>query len=71
MFKPVQTNTADSEDDEMDLPIKKFTVSETMRIIRINLSPKKTPGYDLIIDKIFKELSITAHGIAEVIRTEF
>lgn len=45
-----------------DLPIKKYKISEPMRMIKINLKTKEEPGYDFITDRILKELPTTARN---------
>lgn len=41
---------------KMDLPIKKFKVTEVRKTILMDLNPNKAPGYDLITGKVLKQL---------------
>jgi hypothetical protein len=41
----------------MELPVKRFKRAEVQDVIS-NLNPKKSSGYDVITDKILKELPV-------------
>lgn len=60
---------------QMDLPIKKFKVSEVKDTIN-KLNPKKTPGYDMVTGKLVKELTIKGityitHVFNAILRTNY
>lgn len=44
---------------QMNKPIKKFSVREVAKVIRNEVNPKKTPGYDLVTGKMLQELTQT------------
>lgn len=63
-FQPNPTNETDEENEiedfltaplQMDLPIKKCTVSEIETIIQKYINPTKAPGFDLITGKVLQE----------------
>ena len=50
-------NESLQEPYQLDLPIKKFSVTEVMTVVK-TLKPNKSPGYDLITSKVLNELPI-------------
>lgn len=69
VFKPFPSGNSNLEDEvitsflessfQMDLPIKKFSITEIKNGIRV-MNPKKSPGYDLITANVLKQLNETA-----------
>lgn len=62
---PIPTNKEDSDEIDnllaspfqMDFPITKFSRSDVAKIIKREINPKKSPGYDLITGKILHEIT--------------
>lgn len=67
VFKPWEIPTTPAHSGEiddylkspyqLDLPIANFKMREIKRIIKTEINPKKSPGFDLITGKILQELS--------------